>query len=39
MDIEGGESDALRGAYKIIKEHHPIMFVALHGEQHATLLP
>jgi FkbM family methyltransferase len=35
MDIEGGESEALRGSRRILSEHRPIVLVALHGLDHA----
>jgi len=37
MDIEGGETDALLGARRMLREHRPVVLVALHGsEQRAT---
>jgi FkbM family methyltransferase len=36
MDIEGGESDALKGASNLLKQHSPIMLIALHGEEHSN---
>jgi FkbM family methyltransferase len=33
MDIEGAELLALRGAEKIVLEHHPVIFIATHGEE------
>ena len=35
MDIEGGESEALRGSRRILSEHRPVVLVALHGPEHA----
>ena len=34
MDIEGGESDALVGAERILRDIRPTIFLALHGEEH-----
>jgi hypothetical protein len=39
MDIEGGESDALKGAGRILVDHHPMILVALHGGQHCRYCP
>ena len=39
MDIEGGESDALRGAESLLKRFHPFLLVALHGPDHACFCP
>lgn len=36
MDIEGGESEALRGSRRVLSEHRPVILAALHGPQHAT---
>jgi FkbM family methyltransferase len=33
MDIEGGEVLALPGMQRILNEHHPIMFLELHGPE------
>jgi FkbM family methyltransferase len=35
MDIEGGESEALRGARQVLSEHRPVVLVALHSADHA----
>jgi FkbM family methyltransferase len=35
MDIEGGESEALRGSRRILSEHRPAVLIALHGPEHA----
>jgi FkbM family methyltransferase len=32
MDIEGGETRALKGARRILDRYSPVVFVALHGE-------
>lgn len=32
-DIEGAEYDALRGAVALLTSHHPIVFLATHGER------
>ena len=34
MDIEGGETAALRGSAKILAERHTVWFIALHGPAH-----
>jgi FkbM family methyltransferase len=34
MDIEGGETAALRGSTKILAEGHALWFIALHGPAH-----
>jgi FkbM family methyltransferase len=34
IDIEGGESRALRGALRILSEQRPIVLVALHSSEH-----
>jgi FkbM family methyltransferase len=39
MDIEGGESDALRGARKLLCDRHVIILIALHGAEHAGFCP
>ena len=39
MDIEGGESDALRGAVQTLREQQPIVLIALHGPEHASFCP
>ena len=39
MDIEGGESDALRGARTLLVEYKPIIVLALHGPEHADFCP
>jgi hypothetical protein len=39
MDIEGGESAALRGARRLLQRSHPIAFVALHGPSHREFCP
>ena len=39
MDIEGGESDALKGARTLLVEHKPIIVLALHGPEHADFCP
>jgi FkbM family methyltransferase len=39
MDIEGGESDALKGARRILTDRRPIILVALHGEEHERFCP
>jgi FkbM family methyltransferase len=39
MDIEGGESDALRGARELLAKHKPIVLLALHGPEHVTFCP
>lgn len=33
MDIEGGEVLALPGMSRILREHHPLMFLELHGPE------
>ena len=33
MDIEGGEVLALPGMRRILEEHHPVLFLELHGPQ------
>jgi FkbM family methyltransferase len=33
MDIEGGETKALRGAHHTLLDHHPTVFVSLHGPE------
>ncbi len=33
MDIEGGEVLALPGMRRLLKEHHPILFLELHGPE------
>lgn len=35
IDIEGGESEALKGSKHLILAHRPIVLVALHGPEHA----
>jgi FkbM family methyltransferase len=35
MDIEGGESEALRGSRRILRENRPVVLVALHGPEYA----
>jgi FkbM family methyltransferase len=35
MDIEGGESEALRGSRRILRENRPVVLVALHSREHA----
>jgi FkbM family methyltransferase len=39
MDIEGGESHALRGAKRILSQYRPVVLVALHGPEHARCCP
>lgn len=39
MDIEGGESEALRGSHRILCEHRPMILVALHGPEQAVFCP
>jgi FkbM family methyltransferase len=39
MDIEGGESEALKGASRILSERRPIILVALHGPEHRRACP
>ncbi len=39
MDIEGGESEALRGAHRILSEDRPVILVALHGAEHSKFCP
>lgn len=39
MDIEGGESDALKGARALLVKHRPIVLLALHGPEHAGFCP
>jgi FkbM family methyltransferase len=34
MDIEGGESEALRGSRRILSERRPILLIALHSSEH-----
>jgi FkbM family methyltransferase len=36
LDIEGGESDALLGAQRILAENRPVIFLALHGAEHRS---
>lgn len=31
MDVEGFEDDVIAGALNVLKEHHPILFLELHG--------
>jgi FkbM family methyltransferase len=31
MDVEGFEHDVIAGALSVLKEHHPILFLELHG--------
>jgi FkbM family methyltransferase len=33
MDIEGGEVDAIMGGQNLLKECHPIIFLATHGQE------
>lgn len=35
MDIEGGEVLAVEGMRRLLKEHHPILFIELHGPESA----
>ena len=39
MDIEGGESGALKGAVKLLEMYRPIVLVALHGEECTRFCP
>ena len=39
MDIEGGETDALLGARRMLREHRPIVLVALHGPEQRAACP
>jgi FkbM family methyltransferase len=39
MDIEGGETKALRGARDILLHHRPVVFVSLHGPEAAQDCP
>jgi FkbM family methyltransferase len=39
LDIEGGESDALVGMRGLLVQKRPVVFVALHGTEHATFCP
>jgi FkbM family methyltransferase len=33
IDVEGGELDALRGAKRLLTEHHPVIFLATHSNE------
>jgi FkbM family methyltransferase len=33
MDVEGGEAAVLRGAKRMLNDHRPVVFVALHGDE------
>jgi Methyltransferase FkbM domain len=39
MDIEGGETNALLGARRMLREHRPIVLVALHGPEQRAACP
>ena len=39
MDIEGGESQALKGARNFLSAHRPIILIALHGPEHRMFCP
>jgi len=39
MDIEGGETDALLGARRMLREHRPVVLVALHGSEQRAACP
>jgi FkbM family methyltransferase len=39
MDVEGAESEILRGAQKTLREAQPVVFVALHGSQQRAACP
>jgi FkbM family methyltransferase len=39
IDIEGGESDAVKGARALLVKHQPIVVLALHGPEHARFCP
>ena len=33
IDVEGFEDDVIAGALKVLREHHPILFLELHGSR------
>jgi FkbM family methyltransferase len=39
MDVEGAESEILRGAYNTLRKTQPVVFVALHGSQQREECP